>query len=564
MGLSSSMNAGVMGLSVNSSKLATISDNIANSETKGYKRASIDFNSLVLTERPTAYDAGGVRASTIREIDDQGALLSTRNSTDLAISGNGFLPVTDIADVERGADTLPLKLLRTGAFRPDQNGVMQTQAGLALLGWKSTPDGGFSNLASALEPVQIDTLSLAAEPTQAVDVKVNLNADSDPTLDPPHMSRIEYFDTLGKSRNVDLWFQKTGTDHLWSMSVYEEGYATDADSGEPTERPSLAFLLEFETDLSKSPGGIKSVVEMDQTALAAERTAGLTTGAVSFDETVIHANAGGELLNPATDAVYVSGGANVTAATVAGRNIAGNYIDATGAEIIDDATGEAIPAALASVAAPASAATTTDIADPIIETSTGTDPQGNPIYGPDGANRTWKWDAIPGDAERGILSFAFNGGEEIDITLGARGSDENITQFAADESQTLSITKDGSPTSTLTGIEIDETGLMDAIYDTGFRKTLYKIPIANVQNPNGMRTQDGQAFSLTRESGSVYFYDAGEGPTGALVSSALEESTTDVAEELTQLIKTQRAYSSNAKIIQTVDEMLQETTNLKR
>ena len=39
---------------------------------------------------------------------------------------------------------------------------------------------------------------------------------------------------------------------------------------------------------------------------------------------------------------------------------------------------------------------------------------------------------------------------------------------------------------------------------------------------------------------------------------------TDVAGELTNLIQTQRAYSSNAKVIQTVDEMLQETTNIKR
>ena len=43
-----------------------------------------------------------------------------------------------------------------------------------------------------------------------------------------------------------------------------------------------------------------------------------------------------------------------------------------------------------------------------------------------------------------------------------------------------------------------------------------------------------------------------------------EESSSDVAAELTQLIQTQRAYSSNAKVIQTVDEMLQETTNIKR
>ena len=54
------------------------------------------------------------------------------------------------------------------------------------------------------------------------------------------------------------------------------------------------------------------------------------------------------------------------------------------------------------------------------------------------------------------------------------------------------------------------------------------------------------------------------GRRATLLSYALEESATDVAGELTSLIQTQRAYSSNAKVIQTVDEMLQETTNIKR
>jgi flagellar hook protein FlgE len=49
-----------------------------------------------------------------------------------------------------------------------------------------------------------------------------------------------------------------------------------------------------------------------------------------------------------------------------------------------------------------------------------------------------------------------------------------------------------------------------------------------------------------------------------VVAYAREESATDVAGELTAMIQTQRAYSSNAKVIQTVDEMLQETTNIKR
>ena len=54
------------------------------------------------------------------------------------------------------------------------------------------------------------------------------------------------------------------------------------------------------------------------------------------------------------------------------------------------------------------------------------------------------------------------------------------------------------------------------------------------------------------------------GPVGSIEGYALMESTTDIAAELTDLIETQRAYSSSAKIVQTVDEMLQETTNLKR
>jgi flagellar hook protein FlgE len=79
-----------------------------------------------------------------------------------------------------------------------------------------------------------------------------------------------------------------------------------------------------------------------------------------------------------------------------------------------------------------------------------------------------------------------------------------------------------------------------------------------------LTSQDGLTFMPSYQSGSMFFYDAGTGPVGQIAANALEESTTDIAQELTQLIKTQRAYSSNAKIIQTADEMMQETTNLKR
>ena len=83
-------------------------------------------------------------------------------------------------------------------------------------------------------------------------------------------------------------------------------------------------------------------------------------------------------------------------------------------------------------------------------------------------------------------------------------------------------------------------------------------------NPNGLTSESNQTYQVSAESGPFYLWDSGDGPTGQLIGNSLEQSTTDVTAELTNLITTQRAYSSNVKVIQTVDEMLQETTNLKR
>ena len=117
---------------------------------------------------------------------------------------------------------------------------------------------------------------------------------------------------------------------------------------------------------------------------------------------------------------------------------------------------------------------------------------------------------------------------------------------------------------TITGLDIDENGYLKALYDTGLTRTLYQIPVADVPNMNGLTALDNQTYQVSNESGAFFLWNAGDGPTGDLVNYAREESTTDVAGELTDLIQTQRAYSSNAKVIQTVDEMLQETTNIKR
>ena len=146
MSISSSLNAGVMGLNSNASRLSTISDNIANSSTYGYKRSQVDFSSMVLQQRSSAYSAGGVRVDTFKDIAATGSLISTGNATDLAVAGRGLLPVTDQVGVSAIASERNMMMTPTGSFYADQNGNLRTQSGLFLLGWPANTDGEIGNV----------------------------------------------------------------------------------------------------------------------------------------------------------------------------------------------------------------------------------------------------------------------------------------------------------------------------------------------------------------------------------------------------------------------------------
>jgi flagellar hook protein FlgE len=160
-----------------------------------------------------------------------------------------------------------------------------------------------------------------------------------------------------------------------------------------------------------------------------------------------------------------------------------------------------------------------------------------------------------------IIVNVLGGPMEVDLGLigGSGGLSQLSNVFAP-----LSITKDGSAVGNMTEVEVDANGFVHAYFDTGVRRTIYQIPLADMPNTNGMIAMDYQTYMPSPESGAFFLWDAGDGPTGDIVAFAREESATDVAAELTDMIRTQRAYSTNAKVFQTVDEMLQETTNIKR
>lgn len=433
MTISSSLNASVAGLASNATRLATISDNIANASTYGYKRAVTDFHSMVIENGRGGYSAGGVRATTSRLIDQRGSLVATTNPTDLAVRGRGMLPVTPGSSVAVENGDNPMLLSTTGSFRADDQGYLTSPSGMVLMGWPANPDGSIPTFPrdsiDGLEPIQINSNQFAGEATTLIELAVNLPATEteNGAAGEDEVLSLEYYDNLGKSATLNVTFTPTvpgtGSSNEWTMTVSDS-----------------------------ASGG----------AVVGEYT-------LQFDDT---RGAGGTLQS----VTAVSGGA---------------YDPATGA-----------------------------------------------------------------------LAVNVDGGP-LEITIGELGTSTGLTQLS-DAFAPVSISKNGTPVGSLTGIEVDANGFVRASFDTGINRVLYQVPLIDVSNVNGLESLDQQAYRVTPDSGTFFLWDAGDGPTGDIVSYAREESATDVAGELTQLIQTQRAYSSNAKVIQTVDEMLQETTNIKR
>ena len=230
MTISSSLNAGVAGLNANANRLSTIADNIANSSTYGYKRASADFHSVVIHGNSKAtYSAGGVRVTNMRLIDDRGPLIATSNPTDLAIDGRGFIPVTTIGVLNGQDQSYPISLATTGSFRPDADGVLRTETGQVLMGWPANPDGTMNSFPrdtmASLQPVRINANQYVGNPTSQMKLGVNLPATASMAgaSGTAYDLTVEYFGNLGTSESLDFKFTPiipaSGASNSWTVTI---------------------------------------------------------------------------------------------------------------------------------------------------------------------------------------------------------------------------------------------------------------------------------------------------------------------------------------------------------
>jgi flagellar hook protein FlgE len=245
--LFTSMFNGLSGLRANSVDLSVIGDNIANSNTIGFKGSRVAFeDALGETLIGSGANGGqvglGVNVQAVQRILTQGSLANTGVATDLAIQGEGFF-------VLNGPDGQTFT--RNGQFSVDQDGRLVTLSGDRVQGFQADASGQIN---SGFGDIVVSNISAPPTPTSEVTLGGNLDATAtvfDPAALPPapafdpanpeatsnFQTSTTIFDSLGNAIDVQLFYRKVGaTPPTWEVHALTDGAnVTGGTPGTPFE-----------------------------------------------------------------------------------------------------------------------------------------------------------------------------------------------------------------------------------------------------------------------------------------------------------------------------------------
>jgi flagellar hook protein FlgE len=214
MSLFGAMNTAISGLSAQSSAFGNISDNVANSQTVGYKRVDTSFIDYLTTSTASNNVPGAVVTRPDYVNNVEGTITQTDNQLALAITGQGFFAVSKQAGVASNLPTFESQqeYTRAGDFQMDKNGYLVNSAGLFLNGWPVA--NGVVNQ-NTLTPIQVS--QTVFNPVATANVNISANLPATPTAGTatalaPISSNIDVYDALGTMHSVTLNWQLNPAD----------------------------------------------------------------------------------------------------------------------------------------------------------------------------------------------------------------------------------------------------------------------------------------------------------------------------------------------------------------
>ena len=231
-----SFNIALSGLDATNTELNTISHNIANASTYGFKGGRTEFAAVYNGMQP-----GGVEVASISQnFDKNGSVTGTGRAMDLAINGSGFFVTKDHMG--------QMIYTRAGVFGTDKNNFVTANNGAKLQGY--SVDNNANLQTGSVGDIKVSTSSLNAKATDNLDFVANFDASAtavDQAVYPfdssdPNSFNSSYttkvYDSLGNSHTVTQYFTKT-SDNEWQVNVEVDGAPTT---------PATAQTVQFNTD----------------------------------------------------------------------------------------------------------------------------------------------------------------------------------------------------------------------------------------------------------------------------------------------------------------------------
>ncbi len=252
MSVYSSMYIGMSGMISNEHAITAIGDNIANMNTVGFKGSRWQFADMLshsMVGPAGSYQVGqGAMVTGSQRIFNQGALLGTGVSTDMAIAGPGYYTLKgSIAGVESQFYS------RNGQFTMDKEGFLVAPGGFRLQGFPADANG---NVKTGLGDLQVG--AVVAPPKETTSITMNLNLDAqaeiqtdtfdplDPEATASFSTSVTTYDSLGNSHQLDVYFVKTGNGEY---EYHVLGDAGEIEGGTPGEVQEIADgTLTFNVD----------------------------------------------------------------------------------------------------------------------------------------------------------------------------------------------------------------------------------------------------------------------------------------------------------------------------
>jgi flagellar hook protein FlgE len=166
------------------------------------------------------------------------------------------------------------------------------------------------------------------------------------------------------------------------------------------------------------------------------------------------------------------------------------------------------------------------------------------------------------DATGNIVYDTFNPGggaaDIVDLTYDYSSTTQFGSGFAVNE-----LIQDGYTSGRLSGVDVDDTGVVFARYTNGQSEPLGKVALARFSNNQGLRQNGDTQWVESFASGDAQIGEAGTGSFGLIQSGALENSNVDLAKQLVNLITAQRNFQANAQVITTADAVTQSVINIR-